>query len=331
MFHSAALKLTVWYLAIIMALSIGFSSAIYHTSYDELQRDAHRQATFFQNQLTPYDFRDFSNSRKGQLAEERNRLISHLLSFNILVLVVGGAISYALARKTLEPIEDALESQKRFTADASHELRTPLTAIQTENEVALRNPALSKKEAVELLHSNLEEVGKLRALSDGLLRLAAGRQKLQLDRAVPIVSVVNEAISRHEKAAAAKKIAVVTDLKNATAKGDKQSLIDLVAILLDNAIKYSHEGQEVTLSSGKKDKMTFVKIGDSGAGIKQSDLPHIFDRFYRADSSRSKEAANGYGLGLAIAKQIADLHHGYIEVQSALGKGSTFTILIPSA
>jgi signal transduction histidine kinase len=264
MFHSAALRLTTWYLFIIMLISISFSTAIYHLSYGEVTSEAQRQSSFLRSQLTPYDFRDFNSSRQTQLDTEKSRLINRLAFFNLLVLLLGGLASYQLARRTLRPIEDSLEAQKRFTADASHELRTPLAAMQSEIEVALRDSGLTKKEATEILQSNLEEVGKLKDLSEGLLRLASTG------------SVVNIKIHRQEKSAV-------------------------------------------------------VEIEDNGQGIKASDLPHVFDRFYRADNSRTKEIKGGYGLGLAIAKKIADLHHGVIEVKSAPGKGSIFTILLPLA
>ncbi|PJE65540.1 hypothetical protein COU91_01070 [Candidatus Saccharibacteria bacterium CG10_big_fil_rev_8_21_14_0_10_47_8] len=329
MFRGVALKLTLWYLAIIMALSIGCSVALYHVSRNDLARNNRRQATFFNGFLGPTDFNDYNHLRKTQLDEDLGHLRANLILFNFLVLVGGGAASYVLARRTLKPIEDSLEAQTRFTADASHELRTPLTAMQTEIEVALRDRAITKNQAIKLLVSNLEEVAKLKALSDGLLKLASENSDGMIRESIAVNEIVAEAVTRYSKTATARKITLKQGLKNLSVEGDRQSLVELIGILLDNAIKYSPAGSEIKITTAKKDKQVLISIADQGQGIKASDLPHIFDRFYRADASRNKEQANGYGLGLAIAKKIAKLHHSTIEVKSAVGKGSVFTVTIP--
>lgn len=326
MFHSAALKLTTWYLLIIMVLSVGSSVALYHVSSSDLTRNARRQVIFFADQLEPEDFRDYTRLRQRQLNDDIANLRQNLLLFNIAVLIAGGAAAYALARRHLQPIEEALESQTRFAADASHELRTPLAAMQTEIEVALRNRGLTKAQAIGQLQSNLEEVGKLKTLSEGLLRLAQRSSEDITDSVAELKPVVKEAVARLKKAAAAKKISIDDRTNNMLIKGDPDSLNELVAILLDNAIKYSPAGSIVKVTSRKHGKLVLLSISDEGAGIPKVELPRIFERFYRADSSRSKQQAQGYGLGLAIAKKIAELHDGEIEVKSRSGKGSTFTL-----
>lgn len=331
MFRSAALKLTFWYLAIIVALSIGFSLALYSLSSDDLTRNARRQVSFFKANLTPDDFTTYVRLREKQLHEDLGHIRDNLLIFNLIVLLTGGAASYGLARRTLRPIEESLEAQTRFAGDASHELRTPLAAMQTEIEVALRNPSLTKALAIKLLQSNLEEVAKLKALSDGLLRLSTTESKQVFDQEVPLKKVVEKAAERWDKIASTKKITIKTELSDVRTYGDEQSLVDLVSILLDNAIKYSPKNSEVSIRVYRKDKNAYVSISDKGIGIKAEDLPRIFERFYRTDSSRSKKHTGGYGLGLAIAKKIADLHGGSIEVKSARERGATFTIQLPAA
>ena len=330
-FHSAALKLTGWYLVIIMLLSIGFSLSLYHVSSNDLGRNAARQVGFFDNYLAPGDFNDFAQLRQQQLSEDRTHLKNNLLLFNFVVLVLGGGASYALARRTLRPIEESHESQKRFAGDASHELRTPLAAMQTEIEVALRDPKLTKQVAMGLLESNLEEVAKLKALSEGLLQLSSTEGVEDLDQAVSLKDVATAAVERVDKIAAAKKIKLSSNLKEVTVRGNHQHLVDTVAILLDNAIKYSPAGSRVSITTAARDKHGVITVSDRGQGIAENDLPHIFERFYRTDDSRNKAGADGYGLGLAIAKKIIDLHDGAIDVQSAPGKGSTFSIRLPQA
>lgn len=323
--------MTVWYLAIILALSLGLSIALYRVSSTDLTRDAARQVMYFNNFLGNQDLFNYQQLRSRQLAADQRHLKTNLLLFNLLVLIGGGGLSYMLARRTLSPIEEALEAQKRFSADASHELRTPLAAMQTEIEVALRDPKLGKKKAVELLGSNLEEINKLTSLSEGLLRLAGTGRTPVLNQKVSILQAAKQAEERLTKAAAAKNITIKQSVKPAAVPGDSQSLTDLTAILLDNAIKYSAEGGEVTITGGKRAKEAYLSVSDKGIGINKSDLPHIFNRFFRADSSRAKTQAGGYGLGLAIAKKIVEIHKGYIEVKSAPGKGATFTIHLPLA
>jgi two-component system sensor histidine kinase CiaH len=331
MFQSAAIKLTTWYIAIIMALSIGCSLALYNVSSNDLENNIRRRLPLSVNELlTPKDVRSLANLRSKQLGDDLDHLKSNLVYFNILVLIFGGAASYALARRTLEPIEQSLDAQKRFTSDASHELRTPLTAMQAEIEVALRDSKLTKAQAMELLQSNLEEVGKLRRLSDGLLNLAQHKKPADI---VPtdLKPVIAETLSRVEKLAAAKKITLDNQTKDLILKADHYSLTELLVILLDNAIKYSPSGKRIEITSSVSGKSGRISIKDQGVGIKATELPHIFDRFYRSDTSRSKTQAEGYGLGLAIAKKIADSLDGSIEVKSAPAKGSTFTIVLPVA
>lgn len=330
MFHSAAVKLTTWYLAIIMALSIGLSLALYKVSNQDLDVNIHRQNSFF-NFLPPKDQQILNIQRSNQLEDAETHLRDRLVLFNLVVLLVGGGVSYMLARRTLEPIEQALQGQSRFAGDAAHELRTPLTAMQTEIEVALRNPNLNKVQAVEQLGSNLEELAKLETLSDGLLALVGDRRADDYKAKVSLKKSANQAIKAITKSAEAKKIKIVNQIGELNVKGNQPQIVNLITILLDNAVKYSSDASLVSLAASRNDKLTKLSISDEGIGIKQVELENIFDRFYRADNSRSKLKAEGYGLGLAIAKQIVERHHGYIDVRSQLEKGSTFIVSLPSA
>lgn len=326
MIRSAVLKLTFAYLAIIMALSIAFSITLYRISDSELNHGLRQPGVPVFRETSLYDFDTFRNDR---LEESRSNLKSNLVLLNIITLGAGFAASYLLARKTLEPIEEAMESQARFTADASHELRTPLTAMQTEIEVALRDKNLTKQESIELLESNLEEVVKLRTLSDGLLRLARQKNEPLTDTVASISEAVKLAISHTEKQAIAKNIAITSDIANSTdVRGDTTTLAELFAILLDNAIKYSDKNTKVQVGAMKRDSHVLVRVQDQGVGISHDDIPHIFERFYRADSSRTKKDAGGYGLGLSIARKLTDLHKGTIAVEKTSKKGTIFIVTL---
>lgn len=327
--RSRTARLGASYLAIIMLMSVGFSVIFYNTSSRELERKLPPPTIF--NRATDSDQLGYEQYVDNRLTEAKQRLFTNLLLVNLLTLGAGSAVSYVLARRTLEPIEHAIEAQARFASDASHELRTPLAAIQTENEVALRKQSLSIERARELLQSNVEEVKKLRELSEGLLRLAREDRHELVMKPVELSVVATESINRVLKSAQAKDIVVIDKTNNVKALGDLPSLTQIAAVLLDNAIKYSDDGKTVTIKSWAKSKHACLSITDQGKGIAAQDLPHIFDRFYRADSSRSSQHETGYGLGLSIAYKIVQQHGGTISVTSAPGKGATFTVKLPLA
>jgi len=335
-FRSAYLKLTAIYVLIVMVISITFSVVLYRISSSELNRGLGRQGEVLRN-LPPPEFFPQSrvaieNTRIAQLEESNNHLRTNLIYFNILIFFVSGTLSYFLARRTLKPIEEMVDIQNRFTADASHELRTPLTAMKTEIEVSLRDKKLNISDAKKLLGSNLEEIGKLETLSNELLTLAKYQdiESLPFEK-VNLKAVVEESLGKVEALARNKGIKFDSALSKVETKANKQSLVELVTILLENAIKYSPKNSKIAIATETRDKHAYIGVQDWGIGIKEADLPFIFNRFYRADISRSKEVMEGYGLGLSIAKKIVEKHHGKIEVESKPDQGSTFTVVLPIA
>jgi signal transduction histidine kinase len=330
-FKWASIKLSVFYVLIAMAISISFSIAIFNISKTEVGRGIGRTFRVI-NQCSleklPPGFENLEHARLEQISEINSHVKGQLIYFNLIILIISSGLSYFLARKTLHPLEQAMESQNRFTADASHELRTPLAAMRAEIEVALRDKNLSKDGARNLLRSNIEEIEKLENLSDVLLKLARYEHNGFDFKKLDISDVVVEAYEKVESLAKEKDIEFGNVLNNFKVSGDKQSLVELFVILLDNAIKYSQKGKTIDIKIFQKDKRAIIAIRDRGTGIKTSDLPHIFDRFYRADHSRGK-TVKGYGLGLSLAKQIVDLHSGEITVTSTADKGSEFKVAIP--
>lgn len=333
MFRSAYLKLTIYYVAIIMLLSISFSVIIYRISYNEFDRGLGRGMISIR-ELPRQGFNDsifnlnIENIIKEQLNASKKHLQNQLIYLNILILLVSSAGSYFLAKKTLKPVEEMVDSQNRFTADASHELKTPLAAMRTEIEVNRRDPKFDFQGAKKLLDSNLEEISKLELLSNTLLNLARYQEQIKLDfQRVSLQEIMVEAFEKVENRAQDKQIVFNNKFEDVVINGNKQSLVELLIILLDNAIKYSPKQSEIALTITQEKDKALVMIKDHGAGIKASDLPYIFNRFYRADQSRNKEKIDGYGLGLSIAKEIVGLHHGKIRVASHIGKGSQFTII----
>jgi signal transduction histidine kinase len=218
----------------------------------------------------------------------------------------------------------------RFISDASHELRTPLTSLRSEIEVGLLNKKLTLPQARKLIESNLEEVIRLQMLSDNLLALT---QYEKTNGTIPfgsvsLAKVIDEAAKSVHGQVKKKEIIITKKIQDVSINGNQDRLRELFTILLDNAIKYSPQNSKVTIETVTKGKFVTVFVKDEGIGIAKKELPNIFDRFYRADTSRSKHV-EGFGLGLSIAKKIITLHKGIVEVLSIPQKGTTFSIRFP--
>ena len=229
-------------------------------------------------------------------------------------------------------IESAFRRITEFTADASHELRTPMALIRTTAELALRKQRTSEEYRAALEDVHNESV-RTTELIENLLTLAradAGKAVLER-REIDLVPVVREAGWQGEKLARAKQLAFKTDLpdKAVPSLGDAEALRRLLLIVIDNAVKYTHDG-EITVRLSNADGNPKVHVSDTGVGIAEQDLPRVFERFYRAEKSRSRDSG-GAGLGLSIAKWIAEVHQGAIEVRSQPHRGSTFVITLPGS
>lgn len=337
LFYNASVKLTATYLLIIMFISLMFSAGIYRVSSQELERTIRRPQSpveqIFRKNSSP-EIKQLSEElleeQNEELKESQERLRGDLVIINLFILIIGGLLSYYLARKTLQPIEETHEAQSRFTADASHELRTPITAMRAETELALTEPKLTLKDAKKQLESNMEELDKLTELSDGLLSLARLDNNGLEKTAVQLQDIISAATEKVQPLADKKKQSIKkSKMPQTTLQANEVSIVESIITLLENAIKYSPNKSDIKVQVKKSSRSIDIKIIDNGVGIKAVDLPHIFDRFYRADQSRNKTHIKGYGIGLSIAKSIIEAHNGKISVNSTPDKGSTFTITLP--
>jgi signal transduction histidine kinase len=327
MFHSATLKLTGWYLAIVVIICLLFSIVIYSIATHEISSRLTSDQSNTPQALRILDPTLLDTIRMTQIHEAEANLIYSLAITNILIWTAGGIGSYYLARRTLEPIEHAHDTQSRFTSDASHELRTPLASMKAELEVALRDPRLSKHEMREILLSNLEEVNKLTRLSHTLLQLS------RLDHAniehgpVNINAELETILTRFSE----QKDRVRYDSSPQIEVIANQSAVEeLLTIFIDNALKYSPPGSPVTIKWLRQKQFSGFEISNEGEGISAEMMPRIFDRFYRADDSRTNGSKRGYGLGLSLAKKLVELHGGELTVTSQPGSLTTFRILLPN-
>jgi len=243
---------------------------------------------------------------------------------------LAATINAMLSRleETLARLEGTLASQRRFVADASHELRTPLTSInsyaQVLEEWGLRDPKVGPESAAAIRR----ESERMKGLVESLLELARGEDgsELHLEHN-DLAEVVEEAVESASIAANGKVVIGRPVLERETgAVFDRGRLRQALSILLDNAVKYTPQGGRVSVKGMEEDGSVKIEVSDTGIGISEEQIPHVFDRFYRAEEARSTE---GSGLGLAIARQIAEDHGGTLEVQSKIGQGSSFTMRIP--
>lgn len=342
MFHAARIRLTSWYLLIVMVITVTFSMTLYNALVSELNRFESAQRYRIQRglQIDQFQFFDSTTPRSRttvilptpELIEEtRDRIALMLLLINMGVFVFAGGLSYILAGKTLKPIQVMVEDQRRFVTDASHEIRTPLTALKSMIEVNLRDPKLTLAQAKELMRESVEEVNTLTQLSNNLLSLADYQQhntkkELQL---VSTSVIAKEALARVQSIAKGKKIAIEQSVQEQMIQVAPGAFTDLLTVFLDNAIKYSDAHTTIKLTVSKQGKDMLFAIRDHGMGMSQEDQQHIFDRFYRSQAARSREGVTGFGLGLSIAKDIADQHGASIEVESDLGAGTTMTLRLP--
>jgi heavy metal sensor kinase len=226
----------------------------------------------------------------------------------------------------LARLNDSFQRERQFTNDASHELRTPLTAMQAILGV-IRAKRRTPEEYEHALDDLSEEADRLRTLVENLLRLARGEKRSDnLYGMVDVSTMLNDVSDSLRPLAEGKNINLSCDLpENLTTFGDSDEIIRLFVNLLDNAIKYTEHG-EIIVTARKDEHGIIINIKDTGIGISPEHLPHIFDRFYQVDKSRSR---HGSGLGLAIAKEIVRAHNGEIEIHSTTRKGTTFTVYLP--
>lgn len=310
-FDQAVWRLTGIYTAILLVVIVGFSAAFYFITDAQLNRPFQPRGEILREtiQIENSEMKIIFEQRDNEM---RNNLLMQLIIIDTTILLSGAVLSYFLAKHTLRPVQETAERESRFVSDASHELRTPLTAMSMENEVILRDKKADKAALSNQIKSNLEEIKKIQGLTDRLLKLSRN-EKLELSE-TDIKDVVKDVLGKLNIPDGYK---IQNKVKSRKITTNADALGQILVILLDNAIKYSPNNSAVTI--GDNDGKIFVR--DNGVGVNEDDLPHIFERFYRAEKSRTSD---GYGLGLPLAQRLAGQINMKITVKSNKTKGTTF-------
>lgn len=326
-FTKTRLTLTLWYTLLLFIILLFFSAFIYTLENEDVTRVVLERdyGTNPPKKLTQAETKQVIL----QINDLRYSLILNLILVDDLILLIGGTLSYFLAGKTLEPIQKTMQRQREFMADASHELRTPLAAIQIAGEVALRNNLKTKDDYKKVVEQTFRESTRMAKMVDELMLLS--RSETQISRRefkkIRLDKLIEEVIGETKPLFLQKKLKLKdVEISEAVINADRNKIKQLILIILDNAIKFSPQKGTISIKAGRKPK-PFFSITDNGIGIPKQEQSKIFYRFYQIDKSRSK---TGSGLGLSIAKWIADSHKASILIKSTQGKGSTFTVIFNS-
>lgn len=247
-----------------------------------------------------------------------------LLAVGILCLISVLAASI-LANNAVKPLDEAYRKQKEFVSDASHELKTPLSVLLTYIEILQQQPQNAK--ALQVMKDETKNMSGLIENLLALTRLENTEKPTtqELNAADIIIPLVERLNTVHKDRKQPIKIICSKDIK---VKMSQQHFERLLTILLDNALKYTPADKEILIKAATGEHNVKIEIADQGIGIKSDDLPHIFERFYRADKGRNRQNG-GFGLGLSLALDIVQKYKGRIKVQSEFGKGTTFFINLP--
>jgi len=330
MFRKANFRLTLLYSLLFLISFWAFSIGLYiwmENSFGEGYVSEVQQQEKFEGE---FDQRDTVIAAiAGDIALDRLRNILIILNSGLVIIIPG--VAWLMTRRTLAPVQRIHDQQKQFVSDVAHELRTPLSILSGEIEVALRKERTAS-DYQQVLASSKQETDRLIELVENLLFLARGdqgRQAIEFEK-VDITDLIGSVIASLQVESSNKQIALhfQPEPEPTFAFGEPTMLRRLFFNIIHNAIIYTPSDGNVWISLSANKQYTQVEVKDTGTGISPEDQEKIFNRFYRADSSRSQ--TRGYGLGLAICKSIVELHHGKITVRSALGEGSTFTISLPA-
>lgn len=337
MFKKARVRLTIWYLLVIMAVTLGFSVFVYMGVNTATTRALETQRNRIEKQFYNYEREGhpipppLPHFSAETLVEIRERTLVVLGIINLFVLITSAGLGYFLAGKTLKPIENALDKQKRFISDAAHEIKTPLTAMKTDIEVTLRDNNLDLSKAKDSLKGTVDDIDRLYKITESLLTLckAQGSRQQQNFEKFDISELIATLLKKYSKVAENKGFKINYQAQKAFVYLNKAETENLMSNLIDNSIKYNKSKKDVEILVAAVTPLVSIEIKNSGYSIDEEDVLSIFEPFYRSDPSRSKDNIEGVGLGLAIAKEIAEKNGGKLEVKNIKETSVSFLLKLP--
>jgi len=256
----------------------------------------------------------------------------------LLIIIIGCSIGsvcaigmgFFLAGRALIPIRNSWEKQQQFVSDASHELRTPLAVIQSKTDVLFQSPSATIEEKAIDISTISKECRRLSKLVANLLLLArSDSNQIEMDKKeFALDALLIEVVDPYTEIAAYQEKKMTLEIESKVSfPGDRERIHQMVVILLDNAMKYTDVGGTIQVACMQTSSSIMIQVKDNGIGIKEEDIPKLFDRFYQGDKARTK--SEGAGLGLSIASWIVEKHYGKIKVESKMNEGTCFEVILP--
>ncbi|KAA0805594.1 sensor histidine kinase [Bacillus sp. JAS102] len=285
-------------------------------------------------------FRTFSLQKNGEIVQIVRDITAEegMLNTLFLILVIGCSIGsvcaigigFFLAGRALVPIQNSWEKQQQFVSDASHELRTPLAVIQSKTDVLFQSPSATIEEKAMDISTISKECRRLSKLVANLLLLArSDSNQIEMDKKTfEMDTLLEEIVDPYKELASYQEKEMILKVERGVSfMGDRERIHQMMVILLDNAMKYTNEGGQIQINCTQTSSSIRIQVKDDGIGVKEEDIPKLFDRFYQGDKARS--TSEGAGLGLSIANWIVEKHYGKISVEGQLGEGTCFEVILP--
>ena len=316
LFQKARLKLTFYYVSIMFVILAFFSVALIYTIESKIRIGLQDNIVFEDGEADPLE-----------KTSDEIELIIYSIDGVLLLLIT--LLSYTLAHKTLKPIKEVLDSQEKFLGDASHDLRTPIAIMQMESEVALKNTNACKQDYELAIKSNLDEIKSMSRLVDDLLLVSKNNyaiDSIQYEYISVYDSIVSITTSFKKQIERKKLELLLPESQNISLRTDIHQFRRVILNILENAIKYTDTGI-IKIDIRETKNSIEITIKDNGIGIAPKDVPFVFDRFYKAEHSRSD--LSGSGLGLSIVARIMDQLKGSITLESEEGVGTSVTLIFP--
>lgn len=311
-FFWARLKLTATYALILSVIVIGFSLVLFQNIARNL------------NDMEDTDFTAVQVHDRF-VHDTLENLQAEIALLDLIVVLVATAASYGLAGYTLRPIQLAMEAQRKFAENASHELRTPLAVMRNDMAVLLRAGSPNPEAVRRTLTSNIEEVDRMTTMTEDLLALARSENKKPLSlHHLNFSEVIQQTAGKLRSLAHDKGIELLLEPgDDIQILGNRSALERIATNVIKNAIEHTAQGT-VAVSVTREHTHALLYVSDTGAGIPERDVPHVYERFYKGERS------SGTGLGLAIVRELVDQHHGHISISSREGEGTVVRIEFPN-